>query len=119
MVPCDTTTHPWVYLEDDTPRCDIAVLELLGDVYLTAYSAGRYPGAAGTRTATASTDTYGSTYIIREHYTGAFPNTCITMELTDRFMKADLYLRVDHKERSGNAWADALVAQNCRGLDPK
>ena len=105
--------------KDNNPQRNISKLELLGDVHLTEYYAEKYPGHAGTHTATASTDNYGNTYIIRKHFTSTFPNMCMTIELTDRLTRANLYLRVDHKDPNSNKWADALANQNSQGFDPK
>ena len=44
---------------------------------------------------------------------------CLTMEFTDRLTQANLYLRVDHKDRNQNKWADDLANQNAKGFDPK
>ena len=44
---------------------------------------------------------------------------CLTMELTDRPTQANLYLRVDHKDRNQNKWADQLANQNPTGFDPQ
>lgn len=42
---------------------------------------------------------------------------CMTMELSDRLTKANPDLRVDHKDRNSNQWADALANQTLRGFD--
>ena len=40
------------------------------------------------------------------------------MELTDRLTRADLYLRVEHRDRTHNEWADALANLNATGFNP-
>ena len=96
----------------------IACLERLGDIYYTEYIAERYHGHSGTHYAQATTDNQGNTYIINKHYTSKFPGCCLTMELVDRLTKADLYLRVEHRDRTLNVWADQLAALDATGFNP-
>ena len=97
----------------------VAGCELYGDIRYTEYIGTRHPGTAGTHTASKNTDNKGNTYIISKHYTSKWPNAGLAMELTDRQLKYDLYLRVDHKDRSDNEWADQLANQDDTGFDPK
>ena len=106
MVPVTPTTHPWANCKENDPQRYIAALELLGDIYYTEYIANKYPGYAGTHYAPATTDNQGHSYIITKHCTSSFPNQCLAMELVDRLTRADLYLRVEHRERTHNVWAD-------------
>ncbi len=56
MVPVTPETHPWVYTKNNDPKRFVVAIEMLGDVYYTAYIAEHYPGAAGTHYATADSD---------------------------------------------------------------
>jgi hypothetical protein len=118
MVPITPPTHAWAYKKDNDPQRFIAALELLGDVYYTEYIATKYPGCAGTHYAPATTDNQGNSYIITKHYTSTFPNQCLVMELVDRLTRADLYLRVEHRERTHNVWADQLADLDSTGFNP-
>ena len=40
------------------------------------------------------------------------------MELVDRLTRADLYLRVEHRERTHNVWADQLADLDSTGFNP-
>ena len=118
MVPVTPTTHPWAYAKNYDPQLLIACVEELGDIYYTEYLAQTYSGYAGTHTVQANTDNKGNTYIINKHYTSKFPGCCLTMELVDRTTQSDLYLRVEHKDRSQNIWADQLADLNDTGFNP-
>ena len=68
--------------------------------------------------ATATTDNQGNTYIINKHYTSKYPNMCLCMELIEKLTIYDLYLRVDHHDRTHNVWADQLAGLDDTGFDP-
>ncbi len=117
MVPVTPQTHAWAY-EDKDPQRFIAALELLGDIYYTEMIGHDHPGQAGTHLATATTDNQGNKYIINKHSTMKYPNMCLLMHLVDQLNKHDLYLRVEHKDRTHNEWADQLASQDSTGFDP-
>ena len=118
MVSVTEETHPWFFTKNHDPQKFVPGLELTGDIYYTEYIAEKYPGAAGTHYAPATTDNEGNTYVITKHYTSTFPNCCLVMELTDRITRADLYLRVEHRDRTQNFWADQLAALDSTGFNP-
>ena len=117
MVPVTHNTHAWAYDEKDPQRL-IASLELLGDIYYTDMIGQMCPGHAGTHVATATTDNQGNSYIINKHYTNKYPNMCLCMELIDKLTLHDLYLRVEHRDRTHNIWADQLAGLDDTGFDP-
>ena len=118
MVAVTKDSHPWAFVKDNNSQRFVPGLELLGDGYYTEYLAERFPGGAGTHYAAATTDNEGNTYILTKHYTSTFPNMCLVMELTDRLTKADLYLRVEHRDRTHNEWADQLAGLDDTGFNP-
>ena len=77
-----------------------------------------HPGQAGTHLATATTDNQGNKYIINKHNTMKYPNMCLLMHLVDQLNKYDLYVRVEHKDRAQNEWADQLANLDPTGFDP-
>ena len=117
-IPITPESHPWVYEKDDDPQRFISSLELLADVYMVEYLGTRHPGQAGQLYAPLTTDNYGNTFIIKKHFTATFPNCCLVMELTDRLIRSDMYLRIEHRDRENNEWADQLAGQDATGFDP-
>ena len=118
MIPITPTSHPWVDAKDDDPQRFISSLELLADVYMVEYLSERHAGQAGQFYAPLTTDNYGNTFIIKKHWTPTFPNCCLVMELTDRLINSDMYLRIEHRDREDNEWADQLAGQDDTGFDP-
>ena len=118
MIEVTPRTHAWAYEKDDNPQRFIAALELLGDIHLVQLLGERYPGQGGTYGASGTTDNQGNMYIINKHYTQRYPNLCLCMELTDKLTQYDLYLRVEHRDRSHNEWADQLAGLDPTGYDP-
>ena len=44
---------------------------------------------------------------------------CLLMYLVEQLTRHDLYLRVTHKDRTHNEWADQLAGRDSTGFDPK
>ena len=85
---------------------------------MVEYLSKRHHGQAGQFYAPLTTDNYGNTFIIKKHFTPTFPNCCLVMELTDRFIRSDMYLRIEHRDRENNEWADQQAGQDATGFDP-
>ena len=106
---------PWAFAKGSPQRC-ISALELLGTVILLKLATRNKPNSSVQVAVKGITDSQCNTFAMLRCYIRKMPAAGVHMELTAVLSSTNSLLRISHRMRDLNTWADQLTEEDFIGF---